>query len=508
MTTESVKSRPVDAQQLTARLLQGPTYKERVTRSPSVASTTPPLNEEDDYLEDIQYETESFNWLVDNGGRPSHPLERMEDIIKNPGQDREILSFWLDEASQVNDWRGIFREQAGRWMCFRRIQRHAREQQFGHERYLVRAETYDNWQEFAGRFISPIQGMGFTEYANAAKERLQRYGFTRIFQLDPNLSQQDKLTTWIEYLNYEYMRYEHFSISARRGRRHDDKAWKKLVDSVALRPEETKEFLCSVDCGWQEAAERERAEEHMKAARRVVVSVEQVIATPEQSRVSPQTLQQTLLAARLKLRRAEEAYKRVAERNHRISKYVTSTMNYRIAKDDAERHLILLRWMLQQIPLIELELNPLQKNSHTEELVYKTSLSGNQEAQTKERNRCGSETRSKKRCRDSLDDDEDDTILPKRARNGELPQSVSSQPMNSTWLYDGQGSSQPVRQPGSRPRPGETQRADEPEKLSVYPRRSARIAMQRDVNLAATTSQKSAINRDKLSRGKKRIKDR
>ncbi|KAE9961328.1 hypothetical protein BLS_002497 [Venturia inaequalis] len=522
-TTDSVKSSPVDAQQLTARLLQGPTYKERAIRSPSVTSTTPPFTEEEEYLEDKRYETESFKWLVDSGGRPSHPLERMEDIVKTPGKDSEILSYWLDEADQDNDWRGLFQQQAGRWKCFRRIQCYAREQQFGHERVLMIAETFNNWEEFVGR-CGPLQGgMGFPEYAKAAKERLQRHGFTRIFQLDLDLSQQDKLTTWIEYLNYEYLRYEDFSTKVRRGHRHDNKAWKKLVDSVALRPEETKEFLCSVDCGWQQAAERERAEEHMKAVRRVVVSVEQVIATPRQSRVSSQALQQRLLAAQLKLRGAEEEFWRIKGRNDCVSEYILSTKNYRIAKENAERHPILLRWMLQQIPLIELELNPPQKNSHTEELVGKISFSENQEAvlgrgpQTKERDRCGSETRprsdqlsrkGKKRCRDDIEDDEDGTISPKRARNGGWPQFASWQPMNSTWFHDGQGSSQPARQPGSRPRHGETQRIDEPGTLSGHPRRSARIAMRREANLAATTSKKSPINRDKLSRSKRRFEDR
>jgi len=48
----------------------------------------------------------------------------------------------------------------------------------------------------------------FPTYCLLVQKRLTRHGFERPFQLDEDLDQQDKLATWIEFLNYEYQDYE------------------------------------------------------------------------------------------------------------------------------------------------------------------------------------------------------------------------------------------------------------------------------------------------------------
>ena len=119
-----------------------------------------------------------------------------------------------------------------RWHEVQTIQRHVRKGHFRHETDLFWAGLNETWEKFAQEFPEVANGaLGFPEYAQSAKERLARNGFTRSFGLDLDLTKQDKLTTWVEYLNWEYMRYEDYMYNAKQDQRLHDKAWKKLVNS-------------------------------------------------------------------------------------------------------------------------------------------------------------------------------------------------------------------------------------------------------------------------------------
>jgi hypothetical protein len=50
----------------------------------------------------------------------------MEDIVDNPGEYHEILSFW-QSPRKPDDW-DVFRSQLVRWEDFRRLQKIARGQ--------------------------------------------------------------------------------------------------------------------------------------------------------------------------------------------------------------------------------------------------------------------------------------------------------------------------------------------------------------------------------------------
>ncbi|CAJ2508691.1 Uu.00g137170.m01.CDS01 [Anthostomella pinea] len=45
---------------------------------------------------------------------------------------------------------------------------------------------------------------GFRDYVEAMRRRLAGHDFTQPFELDEDPKKQDRLTTWIEYLGYEY----------------------------------------------------------------------------------------------------------------------------------------------------------------------------------------------------------------------------------------------------------------------------------------------------------------
>ncbi|KAF2189933.1 hypothetical protein K469DRAFT_683279 [Zopfia rhizophila CBS 207.26] len=379
LTTETVQSRPVDLDQVAARLLQVPTDKEAPPRSffpparPPVyeeepypeddyhqlwetgSASTQPLDEEEEYRESLQRETEAYHALDKDGGRPSHPLNLLEDIVKNPGEYREILSFWQSCGNHDDDWE-VFTRQLSRWKSFRRFQRFVREPNIEDERIIYISGQYRIWDHFVGR-QQPITGEEgrFPIYVRAVKDRLTKHGFTRTFQLDEDPARQDKLTTWIEYLGYEYWWYDQYALSKRQQQRLDD-AWKKLVDAKVLRPFETQEFICSIESGFLEQNEEDRAKEAVESAKSAVMLAQKTISDPRRNYRSPKESQQRLLEAQSKLDAEVKKYNSIKRRNSLIDEFTERTKNIRIAKEDAECHSILLRWMLQQLPLIELEL--------------------------------------------------------------------------------------------------------------------------------------------------------
>jgi hypothetical protein len=272
-----------------------------------------------------------YNTLVNEGGRPSHPVSLGRDILENPGEYREILSFWNRRS---NNWE-VFGPQLGEWQDFRKYQQRNREE---------------------GRFLT---------YINAVKRSFARHGFTRPFELDENLERQDKLMTWIEFLDYEYWKQDKDMKFVKRLQPEYDAAWKALVDSQVLRPFETEEFICNIKSTFQRASEEEWAEKAVESAKSAMVLAQIAITDPRRAHLS----QQRLVAAQSQLNAAIKLLESIKQRNDLIDEFFKKTQlpqitsdgglkrSYQSFKDNAERRSILLRWILQQIPLIELELN-------------------------------------------------------------------------------------------------------------------------------------------------------
>ena len=71
-----------------------------------------------------------------------------------------------------------------------------------------------------------------------------------------------------------------------------------------------------------------------------------------------------LLAASRDLRTADARVSSTRRRNNLIREYLEETCSIRRAKEAAARHRILLPWILEQIPLIEVELGRIEKLEH------------------------------------------------------------------------------------------------------------------------------------------------
>ncbi|KAH6722615.1 hypothetical protein BKA61DRAFT_179236 [Leptodontidium sp. MPI-SDFR-AT-0119] len=322
--TGATKSRSIDLDDLTARLqdISAKRDWQAQPRRPSQIgsafrsrATTESIDDEEYYQHLLREETKCYNTLVSEGGRPSHPVSLGRDILDSTGEDRELLSYWQFDTE---DWQ-VFRGQMHEWKDFRRYQRSNREE---------------------GRF---------SIYVNAVKRSFARHEFTRLFELDEDLERQDKLTTWIEYLDYEYWKQDKATNVVKRLQLQYDEAWKKLVDSRLLKPFETKEFICNSRPAHRYEAEEVRAKKAVESANSAAISAQN-------------ETKQRLAAARSQLATAIKLLESIKRRNDLVREFYKKRQSYQKSKDDTERRSILLRWILRQIPLIELELDQVTEN--------------------------------------------------------------------------------------------------------------------------------------------------
>lgn len=72
---------------------------------------------------------------------------------------------------------------------------------------------------------------------------MTQYEFIELFQLQKDFMQQNALTTWIEYLNFEYFWFDWFNNAFQRLKSNRDKTWQKLINSKILRSHEIETFL-------------------------------------------------------------------------------------------------------------------------------------------------------------------------------------------------------------------------------------------------------------------------
>ena len=71
----------------------------------------------------------------------------------------------------------------------------------------------------------------------------QDMGLSGPFKPNKELDQQDKLMTWIEFLNHEYQNYDRSVAICNHWQPQHDEAWDKLVALMVLEPWETEESL-------------------------------------------------------------------------------------------------------------------------------------------------------------------------------------------------------------------------------------------------------------------------
>ncbi|KAK3935963.1 putative ankyrin [Diplogelasinospora grovesii] len=357
-------STPVNLNHVTSRLLDIFSSKNTspLSQIPSFDRASSVETQPHTPTEVYEKRLEAHNVLVNDGGRPFYSVDLIDEVAKDPFSHWEMLRPWVDkphnfEPDPVNnpdvDW-SVFKVQLADWRNFRRWQAHNRRE--GRPRY-VEVEGPDDLA--FNIFVREFRRSSPT-YTEAVKKLLAEYGFTRPFQLHEDATQQDKLTIWIEYLGYEYSMHYRFNHLITSMQLEYDKAWKTLVDAKVLKPLETEEYICNIESASRRQIEEGLAAAAVKSAKLAAAAAlewrQKDITNPRGPRSTPEARIRRMAATKLSLDVAKASLKLIKRQNDLVTEFAVATRNYRIAKDEARRHDIRARWILEQAPLIEAEL--------------------------------------------------------------------------------------------------------------------------------------------------------
>ena len=303
------------------------------------------------------YERSDYNDLVRDGGRPLYPIELLEDVAKDPEAYRDMLLPWLHSPAEELDgdshpWK-VFGKQFWSWKQFRRWQTHSRRE--GRPRYVEVESRWVPVDRAYNVFVWEFR-RGSSNYTETVKKLLAPLGFTRPFQFHEDPTQQDSLTTWIEYLGFEYALHYKYDLYVKEHQPDYDKAWKTLVDAKVLRPSDTEEYICDIEAAFQAQHEEDQAEKAVKRAKvdamKLLISVRKDLGHPTGASARAEKME----AAIVRLNTAKESLKLVKRRNDCTTQFKIAVRNYLVTKRDAERHNRRVRWILKQVPLVEAEL--------------------------------------------------------------------------------------------------------------------------------------------------------
>lgn len=344
-------------------------------------------------LDSLRYlQRQYHDVLVSDGGRPCYPIALLDDFSENPTTYPTLAHPWAFE----NEWE-VFHQQVRHWHDFLRWQLHWRGLYDFNTEYVRYVNTFKirwsgykrdrdaakfeadplylmpywkSWQEqykVDWKYISPVSNIPprlsgqttFNRYFEGVKLRLAQHGLTRTFQLHEDVQQQDKLTTWIEYLAFEYAWCDRYTRLAKRRQPEYDAAWKKLVDSGALRDGETMDYLYSDEGTFSATEETTQLFLTFQSAE---AAVDAALAETEKledgnDSLAAQECRRRLAEARCRFTAASEAYEAIVERDGHISRFMGEIGPYLETEREVTKHEERAQWILDQLPLVEAELS-------------------------------------------------------------------------------------------------------------------------------------------------------
>ncbi|KAI0541774.1 hypothetical protein GGR58DRAFT_386548 [Xylaria digitata] len=218
--SELALSRAVDLDEVNSRLLEfsaesrppsrlGPLFPSIADYLSESARTATP-REEHDKMQAVHF----HNKLVLDGGRPAYSIDTLDDVVRNPEAYREALQPWQSypRAKSLNFH--VFREQWEDWENFRRWQKYNRKERRPH--YPTRNSALNLFiQDFRRKYSTHTKAVGAL---------LTLYNFARPFRLHDDPEQQDRLSTWIEYLGYACSLHYYYASQVKRRQPEFDKA--------------------------------------------------------------------------------------------------------------------------------------------------------------------------------------------------------------------------------------------------------------------------------------------
>ncbi|KAK0717156.1 hypothetical protein B0T26DRAFT_285226 [Lasiosphaeria miniovina] len=241
-----VQSRPVDLDQVSARLLQATTFDQVPAEGhgglPAESSSSD--DSEHELQRRIGWEREAYDELVDDGAHPWYSIHMMEDIGRNPQKYRELLRFAKPNKSD------LIGQQLIRWRRFREWQATMR-------------------TRYKGRILDLTQ---------RAKAFFNKHSITVPAELsfDEDPKQQDKLTAWIEFLVCEHDFYNRRYGQNKKLAKWYRKQWETLLESGVVKPHETETFILN-ESWHQRDIEKRQANDTVEYAKAALLSAQQAI---------------------------------------------------------------------------------------------------------------------------------------------------------------------------------------------------------------------------------------
>ncbi|KAF5674908.1 hypothetical protein FHETE_2659 [Fusarium heterosporum] len=290
----------------------------RVSPIPQVKSTLPSGEQQTD---DIQREKAFHDSLTKAGGRPWYDRELIDQVAKDPINYAELLEYWKQDpaGTRKEEWM-IFERQTERWNQFRRYQQRVRRNPDTFEEYRVRCA-----------------------------KRLSKHSLNTSIHMKQDLIEQDPLSQWLEYFCFELAEWKTYSWYKRYHQKYES-AWQALVESKVLKADETRDQI--------EDAEHKSADDDERTSLRQAVEVgSSNVLLAERDLLNPSmkgpVAQRKLFEAQSELDSAIEAFDLFQHRQDLIKEFRQTTDTYRQARRGARRHQMLLRWVWQQVLLIE-----------------------------------------------------------------------------------------------------------------------------------------------------------
>ncbi|KAM7196945.1 hypothetical protein V8F33_005827 [Rhypophila sp. PSN 637] len=427
---------PVDADQLTSLLKKAQQDQER--------------RREDEQDEDVESEGRSrvttspepasavqarwYNQLVRDGGRPLYSLDQLDEIASNPALHHSLLRPWASNPDAPRPLQN--------WWDFRRWQRDNRNWgsfddnaelaiYLEERKKYFRIEGYDNTEE--AEFEATLRSIWgsiyrkkrltqrkrewetrgdqtFEGYVKAAKERLERHGFTQPFQLHQDTRLQDAWTTWVEYIEFNCWWLDRDIETLERLQIRHDTEWKMVQEGGVLNDGETPESICTKEAGSALHMELFRAAESLDKMRKVFSRSKggPDTTTSDEPTPNPKSLQ-----------RAEEIYEQAKKRVGLLRDFRNKVEPYRMRKERLPHRRALIPWLVEQASQIRQEEEERRRQQQ-------------QEAEKGQMLGAATNGVSRKRSRQEHDVEEDQELPPKepgakRTRRGKGMQSTQDQ---------------------------------------------------------------------------------
>ncbi|KAI8722513.1 hypothetical protein NCS52_00395300 [Fusarium sp. LHS14.1] len=263
------RSQPLDLDDLNARLRQVPSDGNATTSGAQPQAPEQPRHPSPNTyhrIESKELETIYYHKLVSDGGRPLYPIGMIDGVLERPEEHRELLQP-LQKLPGGNMPFNIFDDQLQRWKNFRKWQKDNRGLEDENDTYEAYVRETKFWGELTNldwaqaEFVAKMEANplhlepewkmqqrargrerlwwrerncnGFADYFKAIKRRLAGHGFFGSLSLKEDPAQQDKLTTWLEYLGFEFWWLDKHASDIQRLAPEHNKAWKELYPGMA-----------------------------------------------------------------------------------------------------------------------------------------------------------------------------------------------------------------------------------------------------------------------------------